>query len=193
MSPRKAVASAVIAWLGIAAQATAAPSLGNPQPFFDGCDAVLDTCSLGASMWGASDAPFALEPIPAPLRKAGQLPEFFLRIDGFYYTIDLSQPAALFITLGTVAARVTSAQNCRRSDGVPQVISAGWYAFIGAGFEIVYEVEQVEYRLGRTPSGRYVMDLRTKHGKLICDGQVDPGPSPDDLIFRDGMEVTPSA
>lgn len=138
---------------------------------------------------------FTPTPAPAPLQKAALTPEFLLLLDGHYYLIDMATPAALFMMVGSATWSVRGGlmTNCRRSDGQAQVIDPEWYFFYGTTFSIVYQVQSISYQPPRSAAGRAVLDIRTSHGLMICDGEVTPLASPDDWIFKDGLETPAGA
>jgi len=122
----------------------------------------------------------APRPIPAPFLKAGQLP-FLIKLDGRWYPTVNRTPFITFGPLG-VRAYAGSMTNCRRADGsAPPFQPPGFY--YGPTLRALYGVT------GRTKfieadEGYVYLEVTTRHGDTVCDGETVPPIGGADLIFN---------
>ena len=141
--------------------------------------------SIPRGPWSSALIALALV-IASPASHAAPLPIAFqgpwtIQLDGRYYLVD---PGTMSVDTGTFAlGAATTLQNCRRSNGLAQMI--GPIAFVySSGLRSVYlNIALAGYDLSFVPGGP-VLTLSSATGDVVCDGEIAvPG-----ALFNDGFE-----
>jgi len=111
--------------------------------------------------------------------------DWYVRIDGHYYTVDTGTIGVGLqqIALGTLA---TSLSNCRRSNGAGQIVTSEQLSYAD-GTRLVYlKLGQSQHAI-LFDHGAAVLDLTSATQDVVCDGeQLPPGVSAD--VFKDSFE-----